>query len=158
MRPFPLVLAAALAAGAPSFRCALSQDIHAARPGPETPGLLPPGEHGGGIPDLSDQQKAEMRKIRIALAEKSLPLRNQLGEKEAHLRTLMTAREVDLVAVEQTAQEIGDLRTQIFRAEIQSRVKTRGLLTDEQKGSLDALPFPGTPMAPPGPGAPPPLR
>ena len=151
-----IALAAAVLAAAPLAGGVLAQEAYGPRPAPPLSQGLPPGGHG--IPDLSDQQKEQMRKLRLALEEKTLPLRNQLGEKEAHLRTLMSARAPDADAVGKTAEEIGDLRTQIFKAEVLGDLNVRGLLTEDQKASLDAAPGPRGSVPPPGGEAHPPRR
>ena len=159
-----IALCAALLVTGPAGRCAFAQEPVPPRSGPGMP--HPPGERGiqllpgergiqqppveRGIPDLTDQQKEQLKKLRLALAEKTLPLRNLLGEKEAHLRTLVTARVADAAAIEKTAEEIGDLRSQVFKAEVLNEVSLRGLLTEDQKAWLDALPAGRGPMPPPG--------
>lgn len=145
VKQFRIVPAAALVAAGLLCASAMAQEPRPARPDHE---LLrtPPPERGPAIPDLSDQQKEQIRKLRLALSEKTLPLRNQLGEKEAHLMTLVSAKDPDAAAVEKAAEEIGDLRAQIFKARVLGDLKIRALLTEEQKASLDALPGPPGPM------------
>ena len=152
MKRFSIALCAVLLLAAHPQRGALAQGPC---PGPDH-GMLrtfPPREQG--VSDLSDQQKEQMKKLRLALAEKTLPLRNQLGEKEAHMRTLICARVIDAAAIEKTAEEIGELRNRIYKAEVMNEANVRGLLTEDQKVSLDAPPGP---MPSHGGEAPPPRR
>ena len=107
MKQLLIALCAVLLLAAHPYRGALAQGPYLP-PGHGMPRTLPPG--GGGVPDLSDQQNEQIKKLRLALAEKTLPLRNQLGEKEAHMRTLVCAHVIDVAAVEKTAEEIGEIR------------------------------------------------
>ncbi len=116
-------------------------------------------------PGLSDQQKEQMRKLTIAFAEKTLPLRNELAEKQAHLHSLMTARETDHAAIDRVVDEIGNLGKELFKAKIANDLKVNELLTEEQRAMRDMHhggPGPGMPglempgMEKPGPGMPPP--
>ena len=123
---------------------------------------LPPPPPGGGrgvmheypqgdryLLNLTDQQKEQMRKLNLSLAEKTLPLRNELAEKETHLRTLVTARDPDRAAVDKAAEEIGNLRTELFRAHVANEMKIRDVLSEEQRALRDARPE--GPDAPPHP-------
>ena len=51
----------------------------------------PKGMH---ILDLTDVQKEEIKALHISLEKESLPLRNQIREKEARLKTLTTSEKL----------------------------------------------------------------
>ena len=106
----------------------------------------PPAQHGPEIPGLTDQQKEQIKKLHLALEEKTLALRNQLGEKEARLRTLTTSKNVNSAEVEKLIDEIGQLRTQDFKAHVLNDLKIRELLTDEQRVQFDSHPRPQGPL------------
>ncbi len=132
---------------------ARSQERSALPPPPPGGGRVAMHQTPGGDRDmlnLTDQQKDQIRKLNFALAEKTLPLQNEVAEKEARLRTLMTAREPDRAAVDKSAEEIGNLRTELFRARVANEMKIRDVLTVEQKALRD--------MRPDGPDGPPPPR
>lgn len=133
--------------------CAQSQEENALPPPPPGGGRgamhQPPGGEGD-IPNLTDQQKDQIRKLDVALAEKTLALRNELAEKETHLRSLMTARVPDRAAVDKSAEEIGNLRTELLRARVANELNLRDVLTEEQRALRD--------MRPEGPDGPPPPR
>jgi Spy/CpxP family protein refolding chaperone len=136
------------------------------RPGPPGgPGagsgrLAPPHQRDQYLPTLTDRQKEQIRKLDRVLAEASLPIRSDLAEKEAHLRSLMAAREPDRGATEKVADEIGNLRKELFKARITHDLRLNGVLTEEQRAFREMHsggPFLGTP--PPGvmgPAIPPP--
>ena len=85
--------------------------------------MRPPHQADPDLPKLTDQQKDQVRKIRLDLAERTLPLRNGLSEKESHLRTLTTAGEPDRTAIDKAADEIGNMRKELFKARIVSDLK-----------------------------------
>jgi len=130
---------------------AQSQEKNALPPPPPGGGrgVMHQGPGGeGDIPNLTDQQKEQIRKLEVALAEKTLPLRNELAEKETHLRSLMTARVPDRAAIDKSAEEIGNLRAELFRARLANELNVRDILTEEQKALHD--------MRQEGPDGPPP--
>ena len=97
------------------------------------------------IPGLTDQQKEQLKKLHDAFADKSLALTNQLGEKEARLRTLTTAKKIDEADVSKVVDEIGSLRHQLFKSHVMLDLKIRELLTEEQRMFFDTHPRPSGP-------------
>ncbi|MDR8391520.1 Spy/CpxP family protein refolding chaperone [Aliifodinibius sp. S!AR15-10] len=91
------------------------------------------------LPDLTDEQREQIRDIRLKAQEESLDLRNQLNEKRARLRTLTTGGdEIDTEAANQVIEEVGALRTELMKQHLQTRMNIRELLTDEQKVVFDS--------------------
>ena len=66
------------------------------------------------------------------------PLRNQLGEKKARLRTLTTADKVNMTEVNKVIDDIGAMQTQLMKLKEQRRQEIRKLLNDEQRVMFDA--------------------
>ncbi|MCB0282501.1 MAG: Spy/CpxP family protein refolding chaperone [Calditrichae bacterium] len=97
---------------------------------------------------LNDEQKAEIEKIHTENMKESLQIGNQIGEKEAQLRTLETADKADLDKINKVIDEIGSLRTKMEKMHAQTKQKVRALLTDEQRVKFDAQPG----FRPHGPG------
>lgn len=93
------------------------------------------------LPNLTDQQKEQIKSIMLKNREAMIPLRNQMREKAAHLRTLSTAKNVDRKAAESVIDEIGNLRTQMMRKRFETHQQIRALLTDEQRVWLDSHPM-----------------
>jgi len=89
------------------------------------------------IPDLSDQQKEKIKSERTAFMADILPLRNQLNEKQAHLKTLQTAKEPDMNAINKTIDEMGAIRTDIAKRRAVFQQKVRSELNDEQRVYFD---------------------
>ena len=73
-----------------------------------------------------------MKSIHIATEKATLPVKNRIGEKEARLRTLVTADTYDERAVNNLLEEIGDLKTEVEKAKIASIQKVKEVLNDEQ--------------------------
>lgn len=95
------------------------------------------------IPNLTDQQKDQIKDVMLKNREAVMPLQNQMREKAAHLRTLSTAENVDQNAAEVIIDDIGNLRTQIMKKRFETRQQVRNLLTDEQRIWFDSHPMMG---------------
>lgn len=94
------------------------------------------------IPDLTDEQKEQIRNIRLENRSAMLPYRNQINEKRARLQTLTTGDQQDLDAANQVVEEIGVLRTEMMKQRLANRVKVRDVLTEEQRVIFDSHPGP----------------
>ena len=90
------------------------------------------------IPNLSDDQKEEIKAIMLANREKIMPLQNQLNEKRARLKTLRTSDEVNMDAINEVVDEMSDLRSEIMKQRLSSEQQIRELLTDEQRVVFDS--------------------
>lgn len=93
------------------------------------------------LPNLTDEQKSKIKDIMLNTRKAVQPIENQLREARAHLHTLMTADNIDMKTVNNQADKIGDLRTQIMKQRLASRQQIRELLTDEQKVIFDSRPL-----------------
>ncbi|MDN5204763.1 hypothetical protein QQ008_25460 [Fulvivirgaceae bacterium BMA10] len=89
------------------------------------------------IPNLSDKQKEDIKKIRLAFHEDVLPLKNQIGEKQARLRTLTTEKNVNMGQVNKVIEEIGAIKTDLHKKEVAMKQDIRKLLDDEQRLYFD---------------------
>ncbi|NPA35412.1 MAG: periplasmic heavy metal sensor [Chlorobi bacterium] len=87
---------------------------------------------------LTQEQKDQLEKIRTSQMKKVLPLRNQINEKKARLRTLTTGDNIDTKAAEKVLAEIENLKTDIAKQRMRTRLDIRNVLTDEQKIMFDA--------------------
>ena len=90
-----------------------------------------------GIPNLTDDQKKKINDLRTPLHKEILPLRNQLAEKSAHLKTLQTAEKADLKSINTTIDEMAQLQSQITKRHAAHTQAVRALLTDEQRIAFD---------------------
>lgn len=97
---------------------------------------------------LNEEQKTEIEKIHTENMKESLQIRNQIGEKEAQLRTLETAEKADMGKINKVIDEIGSLKTKMKKMHAQAKQNVRALLTDEQRVKFDTHPG----FRPHGPG------
>ena len=95
--------------------------------------------HFNKIPNLTDQQKEQMKALHTAFLKTTNPLKNQLAEKRAHLRTITAVDKPNQKEIDNTIDEIGQLRTQMLKARTDMQLKVRALLTEEQKIHFDAM-------------------
>jgi len=90
-----------------------------------------------GIPDLTDDQRKKIKELRTPLHMEILPLRNQLVEKRAHLKTLQTAEKADLKSINSTIDEMTQLQSQIMKKRAAHTQAIRAILTDDQRVAFD---------------------
>ena len=89
--------------------------------------------------ELSEDQKTQFEQAKISNYKVTKPLRNQLAEKKAALKTLTTAEKVNQGQVNQTIDEIGDLQTAMLKAKVNHQIAMRAMLTDKQKMLFDQM-------------------
>jgi Spy/CpxP family protein refolding chaperone len=65
------------------------------------------------------------------------PLRNELGEAEAHQKTLMTTEKPDLAAINKNIEKIGAIKIEMAKIHAKNRLDMRAQLTDEQRVKFD---------------------
>ncbi|MGE0076646.1 MAG: Spy/CpxP family protein refolding chaperone [Bacteroidales bacterium] len=85
------------------------------------------------IPNLTDDQKQKINDLRVKHIKEVTPLKNEMGEKKARLRTLESVDKPDLNAINKTIDEMASIRAQIMKKNAAHRVEVASLLTDEQK-------------------------
>lgn len=91
---------------------------------------------GDGL-NLTDEQRDAFKGNRMAMQKQVQPLRNELGEAEAHQKTLMTAEKTDLSAINKNIEKIGQLRVEMAKIQAKHHLDMRAQLTDEQKLKFD---------------------
>lgn len=87
--------------------------------------------------DLTDAQKEEFKKSMMVMQKELKPLRNELGEVQAHQRTLVSADEPDLKAINKNLDKIGELKTKMAKIQVKQRLDLRAQLTEEQRMKFD---------------------
>lgn len=90
------------------------------------------------ILNLTEEQDAKITNLRTQHLKEVTPLRNELNEKRARLRTLQSADKQDLNAINKTIDEMGALRTSIQKKGAAHRAEVASLLTDEQRVAFNA--------------------
>lgn len=86
-----------------------------------------------GIPNLTADQKTKIESLRVKHAKEITPLKNELAEKQAHLKTLSSVDKPDRDAINKTIDEITALRGKIMKVNVNHRLDVSSILTDEQR-------------------------
>ena len=80
---------------------------------PENPEKPPRGEHHRRppLPDLTEEQKEEIKQIRLEARQANLPLKAQVQEKEAALKSLLISGNATESSISQAVNEISALKS-----------------------------------------------
>lgn len=97
-----------------------------------------PGNRIFALPDLTDEQKEQIRTVMTDSRKEMLPLQNQVREKAAQLMTLRTAENADMNAINAMVDEISSLRANMMKTRLASEQEIRALLTDDQRIIFDS--------------------
>ena len=89
------------------------------------------------IPDLTDEQKEQIKELRVAHLQDVQPLHNELNINRAKLDALMTETSPDLNEINALIEANGQIRTDLQKKAAAHRLEIKDLLTDEQKLFLD---------------------
>ena len=65
------------------------------------------------IPDLTENQEAQIKALHVKMQKEKLPIDNELREKQARMRTLSTADDVDMKAINKLIEDMGALKIKI---------------------------------------------
>lgn len=100
--------------------------------------LMDKGQRGpaNGL-NLTDAQKEAFKQSMLAVQKQLQPLRNELGEAQAHQKTLTTAEKPDLNAINKNIEKIGALKIEMAKIQAKHRLEMRSQLTDEQRLKFD---------------------
>jgi Spy/CpxP family protein refolding chaperone len=89
--------------------------------------------------DLTDEQKTKIEALQVPHMKKMQAYRNQLGEKKAQERTLVTSEKPDSKKINALIEEIGKIQTDMKKAQVAHRLEIRALLTDIQQIKFDSM-------------------
>ncbi len=95
------------------------------------------------LPDLTDEQKQKIEALKMELIKENMPLKNELMEKKARLRTLSTVENVDMKEVNSVIDEIIGLHARIMKNGVENMQRIRELLTEDQRLKFDSRPHIG---------------
>jgi Spy/CpxP family protein refolding chaperone len=87
--------------------------------------------------NLTNDQKEAFKQSMLAVQKQLQPIRNELGEAEAHQKTLMTAEKPDLGAINKNIEKIGALKVEMAKIQAKHRLDMRAQLNDEQRLKFD---------------------
>ena len=89
--------------------------------------------------NLTDVQKEAFKKSMLAMQKQIQPLQGELGEAEAHQRTLMTAEKPEMSAIGKNIEKIASIRVEIAKIMAKHHLEVRAQLTDEQRLKFDHM-------------------
>jgi Spy/CpxP family protein refolding chaperone len=116
--------------------CGLSIGLMA-QPGDRGPRSRPGSHQRTAMLNLSEEQKSEIKQIRVERARETQPLKDELRINNARINAQMHKDNPDMKEIVGLVEANGKILTQIRLKEIDSRIKIRGLLSDEQKVLFD---------------------
>ncbi len=88
---------------------------------------------------LTEKQQGAMKNLRLETAIKIKPLKNELRELMAHQKTLTTADNADLKAINKNIDKIAGAKAEIAKIMAAQQQQVRALLTDEQRLKFDSM-------------------
>ncbi|MCX6245296.1 MAG: periplasmic heavy metal sensor [Bacteroidetes bacterium] len=94
------------------------------------------------IPDLTNDQKQQLKKLDLKNLEAMNPIRNQMREKKVHLMSLLSTQPMNMKEAESVADEIGKIQASILKQQIRHDQEIRGILTHDQQVIFDSKPKP----------------
>ncbi len=90
------------------------------------------------IPDLTEEQEAKIKELRVDHLKEMKPFRNQVNELRARKQTLMTSDNANLKEINSVIDKMTDIQSKMMKATAKHHQEVRNLLTDEQKLFLDS--------------------
>ncbi len=92
--------------------------------------------------NLSEEQKAEIKKIDLNFQKELLGLRNDIEINQLEIKILFLETEPNLVKIRAKLQEIADLQTELKMKGIEEYLAVKSILTSEQQEKLpEGIPF-----------------
>src|SRR5438128_87963 len=86
---------------------------------------------------MSDDQRKKIKEIYLKAEKEINPLKNQLAEKKAHLKTLTTSDNPDMNEISKTIDDMMAMKSGIMKREVLAKQEIRKQLSDEQKIAFD---------------------
>ena len=90
------------------------------------------------IPNLTEDQKAEIKKIKGEGHEKAEPQRKAMKELRSKLSALKMAENPDLQQINSLIDESAKMKAEMEKSRTASQLKVRSILTPEQRKAVDA--------------------
>jgi len=87
--------------------------------------------------NLTEEQQSKMKSLRLQLQKEMLPIKNEIGENSAKIRSLSTLDNVDLKAINKILDADGALKTNIAKLLMSNRQQVRNILNEEQRIIFD---------------------
>lgn len=94
------------------------------------------------LPNLTDQQQQQIKELRTRHQQAMLPLENQLNEKTARLKTLLSVQNQDNKQIDKILSDISDIQIAMLKEKVTHYQAIQALLTPEQRVAFDSKPIP----------------
>jgi Spy/CpxP family protein refolding chaperone len=91
--------------------------------------------------DMTDDQKVQAEQLHVGMRKAVLPIENEIGEKAARLKTLMSGGAANENKIYDIIEEIGMLEISMKKEQASTRIAVRELLTEEQQVKFDQMPL-----------------
>lgn len=88
---------------------------------------------------LTPEQVDRLEDYRYQFRQRQIELRSQIQSLRLELRRLLREDSPDRVAVNDVANQLAEVRTQLFRERINRRLEAREILTPEQRAEIRLL-------------------
>ncbi|MEQ8715225.1 MAG: periplasmic heavy metal sensor [Cyclobacteriaceae bacterium] len=136
MKNWKLLLAVLLVAG---MSASITQaQSHRQR---DEEGRRPSPDHMMERLDMTDDQKAQAEQLHLEMRKAILPIENEIGEKSARLRTLMSGGAANQDEIYDIIEEIGMLEISMKKERASTRLAVRELLSEDQQVEFDQIQF-----------------
>lgn len=96
---------------------------------------VPPGV--AMLPGLTDDQKTKFKALKLAHMKEMMPLKNQMGEKKAKMKSLMTVDKPDMTAINALIDEMALLHAEMMKKKAAHKQEMRKIMNDEQRLIFD---------------------
>jgi len=90
-----------------------------------------------GIPDLTEDQQAQIEAIRLKLEKTVIPLKGEIKVLDAELKNLLASGSASERELDRKIDEISALRVSVQKRQVKQHLEIRSLLTEEQKVFFD---------------------
>ena len=91
--------------------------------------------------NLTEDQRTQMKSMRLKMQQEMLPIRNKIGENRAKLRTLSTVENADMKAINKVIDSNSQLSANLAKLWAANRQDIRKILSEEQRIMFDSRDF-----------------
>lgn len=88
---------------------------------------------------LNEDQKEKAKELRLVTAKKVKPLKNELNELQARQRTLTTADQADMKAINSNIDKMSTIKAEIQKIKAAQHQEFRAMLSEEQLLKFDVM-------------------
>jgi Spy/CpxP family protein refolding chaperone len=90
------------------------------------------------LPDLTDEQMAQIKTLRIEMLKKVNPLKAEIAEKKAHIKSLSLAETPDMKAINKAIDKLSTSQAKMMKIMAKFRQDIRAVLNADQRAIFDS--------------------